>query len=231
MPLIETATTYVLDALLQNEEFKKFPQEFITESVRWVRSWFLTDDPKTEAKLTSDKSKDYKAGVVESKLEDLLENPQFKRELEAKLTEYERHAAAVSSISNRTATIENSQISTGGGSIHQAGGNIHIVHNYAPPPTGESVKPVVPFTKPTVSAGEKESLRRLVGANETKTVIGRLDALSLGHEEFRKMVLVQSAKWDALRREEMLGISSRSDIALERNNIVLALLDLIDELG
>ena len=65
MPLIEKATAYVLGALLQNEEFKKFPQDFISASVEWVRSWFLKDDPKTEAKLSSDKSIDYKQAVVE----------------------------------------------------------------------------------------------------------------------------------------------------------------------
>ncbi len=37
MPLIETATTYLLDLLVKNEAIKKFPQDFVTESVKWVR--------------------------------------------------------------------------------------------------------------------------------------------------------------------------------------------------
>jgi hypothetical protein len=231
MPLIEKATAYVLGALLQNEEFKKFPQDFISASVEWVRSWFLKDDPKTEAKLSSDKSIDYKHGVVETKLEDLLENPQFQQELESKLAEYERHAAAVQHISNRTASIENSQVNTGGGAIHQAGRDIQIIHHYASQPSGEAAKPVVPVTKPLVSAEEKETLRRLIGSNETKTAIDRLNALSVGHEAFRNMVLAQSGKWDALKREEIMSTISYSEAMVERARIVSAVLGLIGELG
>jgi hypothetical protein len=231
MPLIEKATAYVLGALLQNEEFKKIPQDFISASVEWVRSWFLKDDPKTEAKLSSDKSIDYKHGVVESKLEDLLENPQFQQELESQLAEYERHAAAVQHISNRTASIENSQVNTGGGAIHQAGRDIQIIHHYASQPSGEAAKPVVPVTKPIAGAAVKEALQKIVGAGETKNAIDWLNELSTGHEEFRKLVLAQSNKWDAVKRQEMMGTLSFSEAMLERNKIVSAVLDLIGELG
>lgn len=237
MPLIEKATAYVLGALLQNEEFKKFPQDFISASVEWVRSRFLKDDPKTEAKLSSDKSLDYKQAVVESKLEDLLENPQFQQELESQLAEYERHAAAVQHIVQQKNVLQNSSL-TAGGNIEigdrniQAGGNVQIVHhNYASQPSGEAARPVVPVTKPVVSAEEKETLRRLVGSNETKTAIDRLNALSVGHEAFRNMVLVQSGKWDALKREEIMGTISHSEAVTERNKIVSAVLALIGELG
>jgi len=46
MSLLETATAYLLDLLVKNEEVKKFPQAFITASTQWVRSWFLTDEIK-----------------------------------------------------------------------------------------------------------------------------------------------------------------------------------------
>ena len=52
MPLIETATQYILDLLTGNEELKKFPKEFIDEPVTWVKSCFLVpEDPKTNVKL------------------------------------------------------------------------------------------------------------------------------------------------------------------------------------
>lgn len=231
MPLIEKATAYVLGALLQNEEFKKFPQDFISASVEWVRSWFLKDDLKTEAKLSSDKSIDYKQGVVETKLEDLLENPQFQQELESQLAEYERHTAAVSHISNRTASIENSQVNTGGGGIHQAGRDIQIIHNYGTQPVGEAATPAVPVTKPIAGAAIKEALQKIVGDGKTEDAIDWLNELSTGHEAFRKLVLAQSNRWDAVKRQEMMGTLSFSEAMQERNKIVLAVLDLIGELG
>lgn len=236
MPLIEKATAYILDALLQNEEFKKFPQDFISESVKWVRSWFLTDDPKTEAKLSSGKSKDYKAGVVESKLEDLLENPQFKQELERKLLEYERHAASIQHHIQQQNVVQNSPI-TAGGNVEigdrniSAGGNVQIIHQYAPQPQGHPVAPAVPLTKPAVPADVKANLQQLVASNRVTEVIRQLSALSAGHGEFQKLVLAQSQRWDQLERQVMLNTLSFSEAGVERGKVVAALLDLIGELG
>jgi hypothetical protein len=91
MALLEIAAEYVLGILTENEEFKKFPKEFVGESVKWVKSWFLTpEDPKTTAKLEAvDKSPDYKKAVIDAKLEDLVENAVFMTELKAKLAQYE----------------------------------------------------------------------------------------------------------------------------------------------
>lgn len=41
---IEKAIEYILGVLTENEEVKKFPQDFVTASAQWVRSWFLKDD-------------------------------------------------------------------------------------------------------------------------------------------------------------------------------------------
>jgi hypothetical protein len=199
MPLIEKATTFILDALLQNEEFKKFPQDFIGASMRWVRSWFLEDDPKTEAKLTSDKSKDYKQGVLETKLEGLLENLQFKQELEAKLAEWERHAAAARAGIRRKNTVEGSSIQAGG-NVHvgdenlQAGGNIQIVHNYGPQSNQPEMPPLSSIAKPAVPPAVKRQLQELVGSNRTKEAIEELLRLSEGQPAFRKLVLAQSER-------------------------------------
>ena len=51
MALLETATAYILNIITENEEVKKFPTDFVSASMRWIRSWFLEDDPKMMAKL------------------------------------------------------------------------------------------------------------------------------------------------------------------------------------
>jgi len=43
--LPETATPCLLASFLKNEAVKKLAQDFITASMKWVRSWFLTGGP------------------------------------------------------------------------------------------------------------------------------------------------------------------------------------------
>ena len=38
MPLLESAAAYILGIITQNEEFKKFPKEFATEGLKWVKT-------------------------------------------------------------------------------------------------------------------------------------------------------------------------------------------------
>ena len=47
MALLETATTYILALLTEHETIKSFPQAFIAESAKWVKSWFLKEGVKT----------------------------------------------------------------------------------------------------------------------------------------------------------------------------------------
>ena len=90
--MLEVATKYVLDLLTENEELKKFPKEFVDESVKWVKSWFLTpEDPKTNAKLEDpNKSIHVKKDIIEDKLDDLKENPQFIKELTERLAAFDQ---------------------------------------------------------------------------------------------------------------------------------------------
>ncbi len=237
MLLIEKATRFVLGALLENEEFKKFPQDFITASVQWVRSWFLEDEPRLEEKIKSpDRTEDNKRGLVESKTERLIENPQFLRELEARLAEYERHAAAIQHTVNQDKVIQNSSINTGGGDFRQgddrytAGGNIQIVHNYGPQGGDAASKPTPPVVKPIVDPGVKETLRQLIAGNRTKDAIDQLLNLSVQHPEFRNLVLQQSERWQQLKRNEMMSVISFSEANIERAKIVSAVLNLMSEL-
>ena len=114
MALIETATKYILDLLTENEELKKFPKEFVTESAKWVKSWFLTpEDPKATAKLEDpQKPIEVKKDIIEDKLAELKDNPVFMQELTAQLTAY---AAEKRKSFN---TIEDAEI-TAKGNFHQ----------------------------------------------------------------------------------------------------------------
>ena len=93
MALLETAAEYIVGMITKNEEVKKFPEEFINESVKWVKSWFLTpEDPKTMEKLNNpNKSIEYKKDIVEDKLDELKDNAQFQKELNEKLQAYTQH--------------------------------------------------------------------------------------------------------------------------------------------
>lgn len=91
MALLETAAEYILGILVQNEEVKKFPKEFLDESVKWVKSWFLTPEDPISTKILSnpDKPESSKKDIIEAKLEDLQSNATFMKELEAKLQVYD----------------------------------------------------------------------------------------------------------------------------------------------
>lgn len=90
--LIPIATNYVTDLLLENEEVKKFPKDFVTEGMKWVRSWFIRDeDPVTKTIVESAQPAAVKEVVIEAKLKDLLNNPQFVEELKAQLATYAQH--------------------------------------------------------------------------------------------------------------------------------------------
>lgn len=91
MYMLDTAVKFILDLVLQNEEVKKFPGDFLTTSMKWVRSWFLTDeDPATATVINSPQSSlEEKQEAVRKKTETLLENPAFRRELEGYLKKYD----------------------------------------------------------------------------------------------------------------------------------------------
>jgi hypothetical protein len=109
MALIETATAYILGIITENEEAKKFPKDFVSASMKWIRSWFLEDDPKVAAKLNDvSKSDDYKKAVIEAKLEDLEGNEVFQKELAEKLQTYSQHKIT------RKNVVENADIEVDG---------------------------------------------------------------------------------------------------------------------
>lgn len=98
--MLEFATKYVLDLLTENEELKKFPKEFVDESVKWVKSWFLRpEDPKATAKLEDpNKSIEVKKDIIQDKLDDLKDNVQFQKELTERIAALEQQRARLKNV-------------------------------------------------------------------------------------------------------------------------------------
>ncbi len=110
--LIPPALKYITDLVLDNEEVKKFPKEFITASMKWISSWFLEDDPTAKAVVESDSPAVAKEAVLKAKLHELLKNPQFAQELNEHLAAY---------------TIQRSRIkNVAVGAQIEAQGNVHL---------------------------------------------------------------------------------------------------------
>lgn len=122
--MLESATKFILDLVLENETVRQFPKEFVDASAKWMRSWFLTDDdPATTAVLKSpDASAEVKQAAVQKKTEALMENPDFRRELEG----YLKMTAGT--------RVENSENVLIGNTIHAQ--NVYVGHVSQAPAAG-----------------------------------------------------------------------------------------------
>ena len=113
MALIEKATEYILSIITEDETVKNFPKEFIAESAKWIRSWFLKDDPKLEGKISAlNKSVDFKRAIIETKLEDFEKDDAFLNALKGQLASFEKQKNSIKNV------VDNSNI--------EAVGNAHI---------------------------------------------------------------------------------------------------------
>ncbi len=103
MALLETATAYILGIITENEEVKKFPKDFITESMKWIRSWFLKDDPVVSSVVENPTlSDEVKKPVIEAKLKSLEENEAFMAALKTQLEAYAQQQARQKNILDTT---------------------------------------------------------------------------------------------------------------------------------
>ncbi len=256
--MLETATTYILNLLTDNEELKKFPKEFINESVLWVKSWFLTpEDPKASAKLEDpNKSVEVKKDIIQDKLEDLKDNPQFVKELESRLAAFEHQRSRLKNVisdsdidvagnfhtGDKGATsdgdydekniIKGSTIKAGGDfrlgdDIVQAGGNVHVGDiHYHGSAISGKNAPPSLGQSPVT-----KKLRALIASGRTSEAIPQL----LDHAEVHAAHLLDdasqlSARWEILQRKERNGILSNAEANVERNQVSAALLELIGQL-
>jgi hypothetical protein len=251
MPLLSSALDYILGIITENEEVKKFPKDFVTASMQWIRTWFLTDDPKTETKLNDpDRSMESKKTILETKLEHLQDNQQFMSELKEKLYALELQRKRIKNVVVDTDIdamgnvhigdsgtfsgdhfeekniIKGSTIKSGGD--FRLGDNINtninnITHNYH----GNSLQP----GKSPSNTGIKAELQQLIRQAKTGIAIERfLDASEKIDADLHAEILQLSGQFNYMEPKERMGTASTSEINLERNKINMALLVLVGKL-
>jgi hypothetical protein len=257
MALFEKALDYLVGIVTENEEVKKFPKDFVTASMQWIRSWFLTDDdPVSKAILETPGNEAAKKIVLEQKLPRLLENPDFQQQLEQHLTAY------ATQLANAKNMIDQSQIEVTG-NIHlgdlgtpteqadtpkniirsstikaggdlrigddniQAGGNVHIGDVHYHNNAISAEKP----SASTSHAAIIQTIRTLVAAARTNEALPKiLDYLETHAPHLLDDATQLSARWETLKRKERSGIISNTEANLERNQVNNALLELATQL-
>lgn len=256
MALLKTALDYIFGIITENEEVEKLPKDFITASTRWIRSWFLEDDPKTAAKLAEPtRSAESKKTLIEAKLENLLENADFVKELEERLAAFEQHKSRLKNVitdadidvkgnfrmgdqGNSSGDNYDQKNVIQGGTI-KAGGdfrlgddvvtgnqNVHVVHNYFSGGQGKGPLPSSP------EADVKAELKNLLRKEKTEEVIERLlDHSENEDEELNNKVMLLSARFTRINNQEHKNVISNTEAGIERNKINEALVRVIDELG
>lgn len=113
MALTEKALDYLVGIVTENEEVRKFPKDFVTASMQWIRTWFLKDDPVTTSIVENPAlPAAVKQPVLEAKLNSLQGNAQFQQELAERLATFEQQRSRIKNV------VSDSEI--------DAQGNVHI---------------------------------------------------------------------------------------------------------
>lgn len=255
MPLLDQAASYILGIITEDETVKNFPKEFISEAAKWIKSWFLKDDPKTEEKLNdATRSAESKKTVIELKLEDALEDPAFKAALEQQLTAFETQKSRLKNVvydanidagGNVHIGDKGGQANDGydeknvikGGSIKSGGdfrlgddvisGNEHvqITNNYYG--AGHQPKEM----SPKANAGLRKTLEDLIASGKAERAIEMLMDADVLDADDRTTILLQSGRLSQLKRQVNIGVLSNDEANLERNKIISTLLDVISNIG
>jgi Effector-associated domain 11 len=247
MAFLETTTKFVLDLLTENEELKKFPQEFISESVKWVKSWFLTpEDPKSTAKLADpNKSIEVKKDIIEDKLAELKDNALFMKELAAKMAAFEQqkttkrsiieggsfkikgnaHVGSVDASNQQQVDEENVLKNTHfevDGDFH-LGNTSHLIHN----PFNRNA----PENTPIQPKNLKSVLKTLLRNGKTAEVFDKLLDLTENKDaDTHQTVLVLSAQFNRLNTQENKGVIGNQEATIARNGLNDSLVSVIDGL-
>ena len=251
---LATAAEYILGIITENEEVKKFPKEFIRESVKWVKSWFLTpEDPRNTAKLQDpNKSIEVKKDIIDDKLAELQSNAVFMKELETKMQQYAAEkrkllnviddsdidvkgnfrqgntGGAVQSDADEKNVIKRSKIKVGGdfrqGDDIQQGHTIVNNHYHGVSPSSSRATP------PQYSSIKAE-LKTLLTKGKTDEVIERLlDITEKTDKDAHNTVSLLSGQINRLNNQENNGIIGFSDATTQRNRLSHSLMNVIDGL-
>ena len=252
MALLEKALDYIVDIVTENEEVKKFPKDFVTTSMQWIRTWFLVDDPKTEAKLQDpNRSVESKRTLIETKLENLQENPAFMQELTQKLESLEQQKTRLKNVMVKAKVevdgnvhigdrgnssgddydeknvIKDSTIKAGGdfrlGDDIQQGETI-INNNYY-----GTAKPAK--TDKAAASSTHSELKTLLAKGKTQEVFDQLlDLTEQQDATAYNTVLLLSGRLNRLNTKEQQNVIGDAQANIERNKITTALMQVIDGL-
>lgn len=250
--ILTKALNYIVGIVTENEEVKKFPKDFVTASMQWVRTWFLVDDPKAEAKLNDpQRSEESKRTIIESKLEDLQDNPTFMKELAEHLAAFEAQKAKQKNVLSDTDVDVKGSIHIGdkGGagsdgydqknivkdSTIKAGGDfrlgddiisgneqVNITHNYYGKSKEDSPQSSTPHAE----------LRVLLRQGQLAAVITQLlDLTEKTDKSAYDTALLLSGQYSHLQEKETRQLLDNTTATIERNRLSNALLSVINGLA
>lgn len=251
MSLLNKAIEYIFSVLSEDETIRKFPREFVAEAAKWVRSWFLTDeDPKTKAKLEDPaRSDDSKKTVIETKLESLIEQEAFRKELETRLTDFETQKERLKNLivgsdidvagsvrigdtgpaqpsdADQKNTMRDSKIRTGGDfhlgdDILSGNQSVQINHNYFANP---APKPTPAWQPTDFNKRVQEAIAR---GRIDEAIELMLDAQHLKQRD-KDAVFLLSGRYHSIRRQQATGVASEQTVNQELARISNGLLELL----
>lgn len=95
MLLEVAAANIIISAFSKNERVKKFKSDMISGFIDWIEPAFLVKDEKLKKGLEEEEISDKTKRRLEVKLEDALENEEFKKSLEKWIEDLKKHEPLV----------------------------------------------------------------------------------------------------------------------------------------
>lgn len=252
MSFLAKAADFILGILAENEEAKQFSKDFVTASVQWVGSWFLKDDPTSEKILKNPaKSAATKKDIIETKLEELQNNPQFMKELDERLQALEQERKRIKNVVSGSEIEAEGNVHIGDkgaqggedydeknvvkGSTIKAGGDfrlgddviqgnqqVNITHHHY-----QGNVPSSPGANPPAPTSVKARAQKLVAEGKTGQALELLiDTPTLDSTD-QNTVFLLSGRQNALDRKIRNGSISEENAQLEQNKINDAVLSLL----
>lgn len=252
MAHLEAATEFVLGIISQNEGMENPSNDFVTASMTWIRSSFLTDDPITSTILENkDLPEMVKKTVLEAKLKTLENNPYFTKALNEKLQAFLHYKAHLKKV------FDSSEMGVKGNTnsednAHPPSDNYDEIQSrslkasedfglHVDTLQGSRNAPInnSRYHNNTYSSGEKappqyqsikSDLKNLLLKGNTAVVIqSLLDAPDNKNEDVYNTILILSAKLNRVLEQKKKGNIGADETAIERNKINGALTMLIDD--
>ncbi|TAF65144.1 MAG: hypothetical protein EAZ55_09320 [Cytophagales bacterium] len=78
---------------------------------------------------------------------------------------------------------------------------------------------------------QKNEIRKMIAKNDMEAVFSRLEQLSEEYtKDFQNPILVRQAEYERLKEDEVKGIINREDAQRQRNQIITALLEMVEQI-